>query len=117
MTDVPCKGCTACCRRERIILSSEHGDDPKRYQVVPSRKGDGEVYWMLAHKPNGDCIYLTDAGCSIHGRAPYACRKFDCRMWLLGFPEAMQELLTPDDLDGEVVKAAKARLETLIPDY
>gem|GEM_PF-4670423 len=25
---------------------------------------------MLAHKPNGECFYLNEHGCSIHGRAP-----------------------------------------------
>jgi hypothetical protein len=34
---------------------------------------------MLAHKPNGDCIYLDEHGCSIHGRAPSLCRVADCR--------------------------------------
>jgi len=34
---------------------------------------------MLAHKANGDCIYLDELGCSIHGRAPSLCRIADCR--------------------------------------
>jgi Fe-S-cluster containining protein len=108
---VPCNGCTAFCRHERIILSEEHGDDHTQYYAIPTRKGlDGPLEWMLAHKRNGDCIYLGKDGCTIHERAPWVCRQFDCRKWFLSFPEAMQELLLPDDLDGEVVKAARARL-------
>lgn len=106
---VPCNGCMACCKHERIILHPEH-DQPLKYLTVPTRKGDGEPALMLRHKPNGECIYLAKDGCSIHGDAPWACRQFDCRKWLLGFPEAMQELLTPDDIDGEVIAAARARL-------
>jgi hypothetical protein len=34
---------------------------------------------MLAHKPNGECVYLNEQGCSIHGRAPSLCRTADCR--------------------------------------
>lgn len=110
MVDVPCNGCRACCKNERIILSPENGDDITAYKVVPTRKGEGPVEWMLQHKPNGECVYLTEAGCSIHDQAPWACRQFDCRKWLLGFPEALQDLLLPDDIDGEVVKAARARI-------
>lgn len=82
------------------------------YDCTPTRKGSGKgkVVWMLKHKPNGDCVYLDENGCSIHDHAPWVCRMFDCRRWLLGFPAAMQELLSPDDLDGEVIKAAKARI-------
>lgn len=34
---------------------------------------------VLDRKPNGDCIYLTENGCSIWEKAPATCRKFDCR--------------------------------------
>ena len=34
---------------------------------------------MLAHKPNGDCAYLVESGCSIHDRAPSLCKSADCR--------------------------------------
>lgn len=110
---VPCEGCTACCKRERIILVPEHGDDPFAYFVTPTRRGDGEIQYMLRHKPNGDCVYLGANGCSIHDRAPWACRQFDCRRWLAGFPEAMQDMLLPDDLDGAVLAAARSRMHTL----
>ena len=97
-------------RMSASFFSPENGDDPATYLVVPTRKGDGPAEWMLQHQPNGHCIYLADKGCSIHDRAPWACRQFDCRRWFLGFPDAMQDLLLPDDIDGEVVAAARARL-------
>ena len=110
---VPCGNCHACCRNERIFLSPEHGDDPAQYYTTPTRKGlDGPIEWMLLHKSNGNCIYLDEqTGCTIHDHAPWACRQFDCRRWLLGFPDAMQDLLSPDDLDGAVISSARRLLD------
>lgn len=56
-------------------LTSE--DDPEQYQteqheLFPSRR-------MLAHKANGECIYLKPTGCSIYERRPHMCRGMDCR--------------------------------------
>jgi hypothetical protein len=34
---------------------------------------------MIAHAPDGKCIYLGDHGCSIHEHAPALCRAADCR--------------------------------------
>ena len=34
---------------------------------------------MLDHKPNGDCIYLGNGGCTIHESKPRMCREMDCR--------------------------------------
>jgi hypothetical protein len=106
MVDVPCYGCTACCKNERIILAPENGDDLDAYEKVLTRQGDGEPRWMLKHKPGGDCVYLGAEGCTIHDRAPYVCRQFDCRRWLLDFPIVAKRGLPPDDLDGNVFRAA-----------
>ena len=79
--DVPCAGCTLCCRRDALILHPEMGDDPTQYETVPTTHPlTGEPAEMLAHKPNGDCVYLDrSTGCTIHDRAPAICREFDCR--------------------------------------
>ena len=106
---VPCNGCRACCRREQVGLSPERGDDPLQYCTVPY--GDGER--MLAHRDNGDYVYLGDDGCTIHDRAPWACRMFDCRRWLAGSSGAMQDLLRVDDPEGDIIRAAHERLHTL----
>lgn len=108
-----CDGCRACCKRERVILSPEHGDDIPDYDCIPTRQGEGPVRWMLRHKPNGDCIYLAEGGCMIWGRHPWACRAFDCRKWLLGFSHAERRLLMRD-IDGEVAEAAGKRLAVAI---
>jgi hypothetical protein len=47
------------------------------YQTEPHPYITGAL--MIAHKPNGECIYLDERGCSIHERAPSMCRTADCR--------------------------------------
>lgn len=71
--NVPCNGCTLCCRGDAILLLPGDSDD---YQTEPhSLTGQR----MLARKPNGHCIYLGAAGCTIYDRRPQLCREFDCR--------------------------------------
>ena len=74
--NVPCNGCYKCCQRDLIFIHPECGDDDSQYETVifQGRK-------ILAHKPNGDCVYLDrKIGCVIHGHAPSVCREFDCRI-------------------------------------
>jgi len=79
---VPCGTCRACCRHEAVWLVEEEGDRPADYLVKTVDLGEqlGIVY-ALQQKPNGDCIYLGEAGCTIWDRAPVVCRAFDCRGW------------------------------------
>ena len=72
---VPCNGCTLCCQGDAIRLTEE--DNTEDYLTEPHPYIPGAL--MLAHKPNGDCIYLAETGCSIHDRAPSLCRSADCR--------------------------------------
>jgi hypothetical protein len=85
---VPCNGCTLCCQGDAIRLTKD--DNPKDYITEPHPYIDGEL--MLAHKPNGDCIYLDESGCTIHERTPSLCRSADCRSIALkyDFNTAMQ---------------------------
>jgi len=75
ISTVPCNGCTLCCQGDAIRLSGD--DNPKEYLTEPHQYLTGA--FMLAHKPNGDCIYLIESGCSIHDRTPSLCRGADCR--------------------------------------
>lgn len=72
---VPCGSCKLCCQRfTAVAILPQHGDDPEAFET----RRDGGIL-MLKHKDNGDCVYLNEKGCSIHGRAPYMCRTYDCR--------------------------------------
>ena len=72
---VPCNGCTLCCHNDAIRMLP--GDDITLYQTVPHERYPG--HQMLDHKENGDCIYLGETGCTIHGRKPVMCGELDCR--------------------------------------
>lgn len=75
MENVPCDGCTLCCHRDLVrILPHE---DATKYCVRPHPTMRGA--FVLDHKPNGDCIYLGDGGCTRHADKPQMCREMDCR--------------------------------------
>lgn len=76
MSAVPCNGCTRCCERGGMVRLLP-ADNPADYQTEPHPLARGQL--MLAHKPNGKCIYLAEKGCSIHDRKPQMCREMDCR--------------------------------------
>jgi hypothetical protein len=72
---VPCNGCTLCCHNDAIrILPHE---DASRWQTVPHAHMPDAL--MLAHKPNGDCIYLGERGCTRQDDKPQMCMEMDCR--------------------------------------
>ena len=66
-----CNGCTACCRGDKIELMP--GDDPSRWETVEE---NGKLW--LRRDEKGNCIYLKDDGCSIHGQNPIVCKSFNC---------------------------------------
>lgn len=70
---VPCGTCVECCKGDAIFMHPECGDDPSQYQTEWYEGRE-----ILAHKPNGDCIYLGENGCTIHERRPTICRELDC---------------------------------------
>lgn len=72
---VPCNGCTRCCHNDAVrILPHE---DASRWltEAHPTRPGAR----MLAHKANGDCVYLGEAGCTRQDDKPQICHEMDCR--------------------------------------
>lgn len=75
---VPCGDCHLCCRM-MTPLRPEFGDDPASYQTATLLQHGKPPQTILDRLPNGDCVYLGERGCTIHDRAPYECRKFDCR--------------------------------------
>jgi len=83
-------------------IKPEFGDRARDYQT---EEYNGKT--ILAHKENGDCIYLEESGCSIHGQQPYVCRTMDCRR-LLSIPRLRKEkLLKMGLLKPELFEAAK----------
>jgi Fe-S-cluster containining protein len=72
---VPCGSCHKCCTNRTVIVLMPQVDDPNAYRITWDDHGNV----VLQHKPNGDCTYLEDGKCSIHGNQPFVCRGFDCR--------------------------------------
>lgn len=62
------------------MIHPELGDRAENFLTIAIQNPlTGEPGRMLQHKPNGDCVYLGETGCTIHGRAPAICQEFDCR--------------------------------------
>ena len=99
MTNVPCNGCTACCKQDRVVLGPL--DDPKAYAWH-----EEEGYAVLDRKAGGECIYLAADGCSIHGRAPQICQRFDCRELLTNTPQEMQRKREQENPQMRLIYAA-----------
>lgn len=95
-TDVPCGKCTLCCRTLIVPLADE---EYEKYNWAWITKRDGtRLGRALMRKPDGSCVYLGENGCTIHGKAPHVCQRFDCR-----------ELFQKSDRAGrrEAVKSGK----------
>lgn len=78
---IPCDGCIECCKSEQVILRPEAGDDLSTFDVeyIESALYPGRKVPALKRDPRtGNCIYLEERGCAIHGRAPAICRRFHC---------------------------------------
>jgi len=113
---VPCNGCTACCQNELLMLHPEMGDIVEAYETqAVTNPITGERRMALKQKPNGDCLYLGDKGCTIHDRAPAICKAFDCRRFFLniGSRNERRRLLKTGYITKDVIEAGRKRLNTL----
>ena len=82
-TDVPCDGCTACCRSGKLIPVEP--DETDALATIPTgdlvpMPGD-PARQVLRHDDAGRCSQLTSDGCSIYAHRPQACRMYDCRIF------------------------------------
>ena len=108
--NVPCGSCRACCKADLIVLFPEHGDDVSSYVHILAPNG------VAALRRNGDgtCVYLGLDGCTIHDRAPYICRLFDCRDMFRSMSRNKRRAMLKDGMiDKEVLNAGRQRLNTI----
>lgn len=118
---VDCGGCTACCRREAVLLVK--GDDRDLYpeaQEIPFNPLTGGPGHMIPQKADGSCIYHGDQGCMVYDHRPVMCRAFSC----VGFVESVLQQTTRAErradlasgaLPQDVWKAGKKRLRAAAP--
>ncbi|MEM8904021.1 MAG: YkgJ family cysteine cluster protein [Actinomycetota bacterium] len=82
--DVPCDGCTACCRSSQFLHIAPDEIDalrhvPPRLRAPAPGLPDGHV--VVGFDEAGRCPMLTDSGCSIYADRPRTCRTYDCRVF------------------------------------
>ena len=82
--DVPCDGCTACCRSSQFIHIAP--DETETLAHIPSallfpapRLPAGHV--LLGYDEDGCCPMLIGGRCSIYHHRPRTCRTYDCRIF------------------------------------
>jgi Fe-S-cluster containining protein len=104
MSDVPCNGCTACCRHQIVLLADR--DEPNIAAYDYRHIGEHRV---LNNKPNGDCAHLGPEGCTIYDKRPFVCRTYDCRKHLESLAAGERRRFSHSMLGDE----ARKRLATL----
>ena len=104
-SDVPCGGCTACCRSSQFVPIGP--DETETLAHIPAdllfpapRLPRGHV--LLGYDERGHCPMLIDGGCSIYEHRPRTCRTYDCRV----FPAAAVEV---DDREKRPIAERAAR--------
>jgi Fe-S-cluster containining protein len=82
--DVPCNGCTACCRSSQFVHIEP--DEAETLARIPSEllfpaplRPAGHV--VLGYDEQGRCPMLVDDRCSIYEDRPRTCRTYDCRVF------------------------------------
>jgi len=80
---VPCGGCTACCRSSFFVHIGP--DEPAPLRRIPRdllfrAPGLPAGHMVLGYDERGHCPMLVDDVCSIYEDRPRTCRKFDCRV-------------------------------------
>ena len=114
-TEVPCSGCTECCRSgQGLFLHPEQGDVVESYRHRALMDSTGNTVFLLDTEANGHCVYLGDTGCTIYERRPLLCRSFDCRKHYLVLPRQDRDNLVRLGLSSRTVfNAGRARLKSL----
>lgn len=96
--DVPCDGCTACCRsRQFVHIEPDETDTVAHvpHRLLAPAPGLPRGHLLLGYDQRGHCPMLVDDRCSIYEHRPRACRVFDCRVFAAAGVE-------PDDDKPEV---------------
>ena len=86
-------------------------EEAAEWQTEPHPNFPGSL--MPAHKAHGDCVYVTDEGCTIQDDKPHVCRTLDCRRVMTrSTPARRRALLDSGGLTAELVDRAKWMLST-----
>jgi Fe-S-cluster containining protein len=125
-SDVPCGGCTACCRSSQFVHIAPDETDTLAHispdLLFPAPRMPGG-HLLLGYDERGHCPMLVDDRCSIYEHRPRTCRTYDCRVFTAAGVDPDQPAIAertrrwrfdyPTDVDREeqaAVLAAAAQL-------
>ncbi len=97
-SDVPCDGCTACCRSSQFIHVGPDETDALAHipaDLLFPAPGLPSGHVLMGYDDHGHCPMLIDDQCSIYEHRPSTCRTYDCRV----FPATGFELADADKVD------------------
>jgi uncharacterized protein len=83
-SDVPCDGCTACCRASQFVTIAPDETDTLAHvppSLVSPAPGAPSGHVVMGYDGRGHCPMLVDDRCSIYPHRPRACRTYDCRVF------------------------------------
>jgi uncharacterized protein len=83
-SDVPCGGCTACCRSAQFVHVAPDEADARAHipaELLFPAPGLPHGHHVLGYDERGHCPMLVDDRCSIYEHRPRACRTYDCRVF------------------------------------
>jgi hypothetical protein len=123
-SDVPCGGCTACCRSSQFIHIGP--DETRALASIPeallfSAPGLPDGHRLMGYDELGHCPMLVDDACSIYESRPATCRTYDCRVFAAAgvrdddpdkgriARRAQRWIFTYDSIDAQVQHAAVTR--------
>ncbi len=82
--DVPCRGCTACCRSSQFVLIEPDEADTLAHvpaALLAPAPGRPPGHVVMGYDGAGRCPMLGDDGCRIYRHRPRTCRSYDCRIF------------------------------------
>jgi Fe-S-cluster containining protein len=82
--DVPCGGCTACCRSSQFVHIEPDEADALAHIPTALRfpaPGHPKGHVVLGYDQHGRCPMLGEHGCTIYEHRPRTCRIYDCRVF------------------------------------
>ncbi|MEO6467799.1 MAG: YkgJ family cysteine cluster protein [Acidimicrobiia bacterium] len=104
-SDVPCGGCTACCRASQFVHVEPDELETRaripRTLLFPAPNAPAGHH-VMGYDERGRCPMLVDDRCSIYGVRPRACRAYDCRVF------AATDVFPDEPEKGEVATRARA---------
>jgi uncharacterized protein len=83
-SDVPCDGCTACCRSFQFVhIDPDEADAiahiPAELLFPAPQRPRGHL--VMGYDDEGRCPMLGNGGCTIYRHRPRTCRMYDCRVF------------------------------------